>query len=285
LLPTQLHNHGPVPVTDEALPARQRLVLGALVKLALLEVPQEPFTGVSAAAEQLAVVPPFNPPQDQVQGPEPLTVDAVPALHKLVVGALESVVPFEVPHDPFTRRFAEHDAVVPPPLPAQLHDHGPLPVTVEALPARQRLVVGALVKLALLDVPQAPYTGVTAAAEQLCVVPPFCPAQDHVQGPDPLTAEAVPALHKLVVGALESVVPFEEPHDPFTRRFAEHDAVVPPPLPAQLHDHGPLPFTVEAVPVLQRLVVGFLVRLAPSDVPHVPVMMGAETEKVVVTVA
>ena len=41
---------------------------------------------------------------------------------------------------------AEQLAVVPPPDPAQDHDHGPDPVTEEAVPVEQRLVVGAVVK-------------------------------------------------------------------------------------------------------------------------------------------
>ena len=51
---------------------------------------------------------------------------------------------------------------------------------------------------------------------------------------------------------------------------AEHCAAVPPLEPAQLHDHGPLPLTAEAVPALQRLAVGALVRLAPFEEPHAP---------------
>ena len=47
---------------------------------------------------------------------------------------------------------------------------------------------------------------------------------------------------------------------------AKHDAVVLPLL--QLQCHGPLPLTTEAVPVLQRLVVGALLIATPFDVPH-----------------
>ena len=53
-------------------------------------------------AEQLAVVPPFEPAQLHDQGPEPKTVDAAPSVHKFVVGAAVSVVPLLVPHEPFT---------------------------------------------------------------------------------------------------------------------------------------------------------------------------------------
>jgi hypothetical protein len=49
---------------------------------------------------------------------------------------------------------------------------------------------------------------------------------------------------------------------------AEHDAVVPPLLPAQVQIHGPLPDTVLAVPVLQRLLEGADENVSPSDEPH-----------------
>ena len=47
------------------------------------------------------------------------------------------------------------------------------------------------------------------------VVPPFRPAHDHVHGPFPETLDAVPALQRFVVGAVETVVPFAEPQTPF----------------------------------------------------------------------
>ena len=53
-------------------------------------------------------------------------------------------------------------------------------------------------------------------AEQLAVVPPFNPAQVHAQGPVPVTAEAVPLLHRFVVGAVETVDPSADPHSPLT---------------------------------------------------------------------
>ena len=40
----------------------------------------------------------------------------------------------------------------------------------------------------------------------------------------------------------------------------------------QFHVHGPLPLTVVAVPVLQRLVVGAEVNVPPLDEPHTPVI-------------
>ena len=55
---------------------------------------------------------------------------------------------------------------------------------------------------------------------------------------------------------------------------AEHGAVVPPLLPVQLQLHGPLPLTIEANPVLQRLVVGALLIATPFDEPHKSLMGG-----------
>jgi hypothetical protein len=60
--------------------------------------------GVDAAsdAEQLAVVPPLEPPQLHVHGPEPATDDAVPAEQRLAEGLDDAVVPFADPHTPPT---------------------------------------------------------------------------------------------------------------------------------------------------------------------------------------
>ncbi len=55
-----------------------------------------------ANAEQLALVPPLEPPQLHVHGPEPATDDDVPAEQRLVEGADDAVVPFADPHAPLT---------------------------------------------------------------------------------------------------------------------------------------------------------------------------------------
>ena len=44
-------------------------------------------------------------------------------------------------------KFAEQDAVEPPPDPVQFQVHGPVPATVPAVPALHRLVAGAVAKL------------------------------------------------------------------------------------------------------------------------------------------
>jgi hypothetical protein len=52
----------------------------------------------------------------------------------------------------------EHEAVVPPLLPAHVQLQGPMPTTYEAVPLVQRLVLGALVTLLLFAEPQTPIT-------------------------------------------------------------------------------------------------------------------------------
>jgi hypothetical protein len=50
--------------------------------------PHAPFCGVlCVSASHTAVVPLFDPTQSHTHGPLPPTLDPVPALHKLVVGA------------------------------------------------------------------------------------------------------------------------------------------------------------------------------------------------------
>jgi len=52
--------------------------------------------------------------------------------------------------------------------------------------------------------------------------------------------------------------------------WAEHDAVVPPLVPRHCQVHGPLPDTVVAVPVEQRLAVGLVETVVPFAEPHTP---------------
>lgn len=81
-------------------------------------LPQTPFTGGGKEAEQLAVVPPLLPVQDQAKGPVPVTEGVVPvAVQRFDVGAEVTVAPFALPQTPFTgvrRREAEQLAVAPP---------------------------------------------------------------------------------------------------------------------------------------------------------------------------
>jgi hypothetical protein len=75
----------------------QSPVLGALLAALPLAVPQEPFTA-AGGAEQLAVVPPLLPAQDQFHGPLPVTAEAAPALQRFVAGALLTATPLAEPH-------------------------------------------------------------------------------------------------------------------------------------------------------------------------------------------
>ena len=65
-----------------------------------------------ADAEQVAVVPPLEPPQLHIHGPEPATDDVVPAEQRLVEGADDAVVPFADPHTPATGAGAALTATV-----------------------------------------------------------------------------------------------------------------------------------------------------------------------------
>ncbi len=65
--------------------------------------------------------------------------------------------------------FAEQLAVVPPLDPVQLHVQGPVPLTDVAVPALQRLAVGAVVKVPPLDEPHTPFTGVDVVNEAAMV--------------------------------------------------------------------------------------------------------------------
>jgi hypothetical protein len=77
-------------------------------------------------AEQLAVVPPLEPPQLHVHGPEPATDDDVPVEQRLVEGADDTLVPFADPHAPLTATAAAFTATVvlatedQPPHPVQV---------------------------------------------------------------------------------------------------------------------------------------------------------------------
>src|ERR1700722_2204633 len=77
------------------------------------------------------------------------------------------------------------------------------------------------------------------AALPLAATPPFCAEQLHAHGPLPLTAEAVPEEHRLVVGALVSVSPLDEPHLPLTGVAAPVTAKVAAALSQYASDANP----------------------------------------------
>lgn len=101
LEPLHLHPHGPVAVPDV-----QRLVVGTDDTVVPLAAPHTPLTGggvtEASSAEQLAVVPPFEPAQLQFQGPVPVTVDDVPTMQRLADGADDTVVPLANPQTALT---------------------------------------------------------------------------------------------------------------------------------------------------------------------------------------
>jgi hypothetical protein len=86
----------------------------------------DPPPDIVTDAEQLALVPPLEPPQLHVHGPEPATDDAVPAEQRLAEGLDDAVVPFADPHAPLTGAGAAFTATVVlatgdvPPLPVQV---------------------------------------------------------------------------------------------------------------------------------------------------------------------
>jgi hypothetical protein len=159
--PAQVQLQGPLPVTVDGVPALQNPLVGAVLVMTPFAGPHWPFTG-GAEAPQIAVLPPFDPAQVQLQGPLPVTVDGVPALQNPLVGAVLVMTPFAGPHWPFSggaeASGAPQIAVLPPLLPTQVQVQGPLPVTVVAVPALQRLAVGAVVTPTPAATPHKPYT-------------------------------------------------------------------------------------------------------------------------------
>lgn len=96
----QVQAQGPLPVTEEAVPELHKFKVGAEQYDDPLAEPQA--AGVTILEPQEAVVPPLEPVQVQDQGPDPVTADEVPELHKLAEGAVQLVVPLAVPQVPFT---------------------------------------------------------------------------------------------------------------------------------------------------------------------------------------
>ena len=94
-------------------------------------------------AAQFMLVPPLTPPHDQFQlVPTVLTPDGLPE-EQSAVGIFSFPTPFAVPHTPSTFLTAEQVAVEPPFDPAQVHEYGPDPDTLDAAPAVQRFDDGA----------------------------------------------------------------------------------------------------------------------------------------------
>jgi hypothetical protein len=62
----------------------------------------DPDPDPDSDAVHVALAPPLEPPQLHVHGPDPATVDAVPAEQRLAEGLDDTVVPFADPHTPLT---------------------------------------------------------------------------------------------------------------------------------------------------------------------------------------
>ena len=112
---------------------------------------------------------------------------------------------------------SEQDAFDPPPVPAHVHVHGPMPATKDATPDAHRPVLGAVCAGFPLALPHAPLTAVgpDLLAEQDAVAPPLVPAHVQVHGPVPETGEAAPTMQRFAVGAELIGLPFALPHTPF----------------------------------------------------------------------
>ena len=178
--------------------------------------------------------------------------------------------------------WAEHDAVVPPLVPRHCQVHGPVPDTVVAVPAEQRLLVGLDATVLPFADPQTPFTTVGEEVTDtmtLRVTLPPVPVHasryvvvtvgdtvtvpevlleplegDMIQdvAPDELQVSRDVCPEVIDVGLAEKVAVGAEAL--WSR--AVHDAFEPPLEPAHCQVHGPLPDTVEAVPTEQRLLVG-----------------------------
>src|ERR1700730_4764436 len=113
---------------------------------------------------------------------------------------------------------ALQDAFAPPFDPLQAQVHGPVPLTVVAVPAVQRFPVGAVETATPFAEPQTPSTG-----EALCsgalheeFDPPLLPLHAQAQGPAPVTVVAVPVVQRPIVGVVVTATPFAEPQAPLT---------------------------------------------------------------------
>jgi hypothetical protein len=115
-----------------------------------------------------------------------------------------------------------------------------------------------------------------SGAVHCAAVPPLFAEQRHVQLPvaaPPLTREALPVAHKLLLGLLVVATPFAVPQAPLTAcSGAVHETELPLSLPAQRHDHVPfrtLFRTRVAVPDVQRSpAAGCVAVSTPAAAPH-----------------
>jgi hypothetical protein len=117
-------------------------------------------------------------------------------------------------------------------------------------------------------------------AEQLAVVPPPVPPQDHTHVLGTVsdvetffvTEVARPNVQRPVEGEFTLGTLLAAPQDPLTLEslLALHEAVAPPFVPLHVHDHGPVPESSDGIPAEQKLVVGADTNDPPFEVPHTP---------------
>lgn len=154
-------------------------------------------------------MPPLLPVQVQIHAEEPssVTAEGAPTLHRLVVGAVLTVVPLAGPQAPLTDALPDElpDLLDPDELLEPLDD----PPELE-LPKLLPEELEPEDELELLELDSA------FDAMHCAVVPPLLPLQLQSHGPLPLTEEAMPALHRPVVGLLLKLSPFADPHVPLT---------------------------------------------------------------------
>jgi hypothetical protein len=166
---------------------------------------------------------------------------------------------------------AQHSASVPPFDPEQIQAKNipAMLTTFGLLLSPQRAEVGDEDAVDPFDRPHTPLTPLRAAVH-CAAVPPFDPAQVHVQGPLPLTAGVLPSPHRFVFGAEDIDVPPAEPQAPLPV-LNEHCAAVPS---DPVHVQTVLPLAVaavEAVPTWQ----------VPELEPHTAVIIVVEHDALV----
>jgi len=213
--PVHVQFHGPLPATLVGVPLEHKLLVGAWLAIIPLAEPQTPLIAAAATpALHVETEPPFVPVQVQLHGPVPETADGAPALQRLLVGAFANWPVLAAPQTPLaTRADAEQLAVEPPVLPSQVHDHGPVPDTDDAVPLVHKLPVGALAKAPPLAEPQLPSIA-ARLAEHGEVRPPLNPLHVQLQGPAPLNPDITPDWQKSPEGRPAKACPPALPQMP-----------------------------------------------------------------------
>ena len=279
--PTQLHIHGPDPVTSVLVPLVQRSERGADLWIEPFTGPQIPSESLSASHMTLALDFPLAS-HVHFHGPVPRTAVALPARQRSSAGKLSKLRPAEAPHwargsflelssalvagasSALLPIGAEQALALPPSAPLQFHSQTPLERSVFTelgVPDVQRPVRGSCALALLVAAPHAP--SLAESVEQLV----WCPAssmQAQLHGPSPVTAVAVPAAQRRSSGFAKESVSEASPQrtTDSTASLVPSEAaqltVWPPSTPMQLQFHGPRPVTRDARPEAHRPSFGVL---------------------------